>query len=65
MLSGKFPFKSAKKTDVKYKLLIAKSYDKFWQKFEKDAYFSPEVKELLQKMLAFNPEERITLEEIS
>lgn len=52
---------------ILYKIIQTKQYDKYWELLEK--YFniknlSPNFKNLFVKMVAYNPEERPTIEEI-
>ena len=52
---------------ILYKIIQTKQYDKYWELLEK--YFniknlSPNFKNLFLKMVAYNPEERPTIEEI-
>lgn len=65
MISGKYPFEMADPRDKKYKLIIDKKYSQFWKISEKYAYFSPLCRDLLERMFEYNPENRITLIEIS
>ena len=52
---------------ILYKIIQTKQFDKYWELLEK--YFdiknlSPNFKNLFLKMVAYNPEERPTIEEI-
>ena len=65
MISGKFPFGCAHQSDKKYKLLMQQKYNEYWKPFERYSYFSPECKEVLQKMFEYDPAKRILLHEIA
>ena len=69
MVSGTPPFNQATKDEFYYKFLYYKKYDLFWKYHTKgkpsgENFFSPEFKDLIQKMLSYNFEERLTIEEI-
>ena len=69
---GKIPFPISKnfnaenRTKKLYKYIKDKNEQKFWNTLEKSGIdgFSPEFKNLFFKMVAFNPKERPTIEEI-
>ncbi len=66
MVSGNPPFSRAHKNDLYYSLIMNKnSADKFWQqhlKFKKDKdIYTPEFRDLIGKMLAFNPKDRLCM----
>lgn len=69
MLTARPPFRTAQKEDPYYKLLIGKRADLFWQAQAaadddgRDIY-SSEFKNLFEKMCAFNPKDRLTLEQV-
>lgn len=69
MLTARPPFMCAKKEDPYYKLIVGKRLDLFWQaqaqanEEEADIY-SSEFKDLFEHMVAFNPKDRITMEQI-
>ena len=63
--TGRYPFEWAHASDKKYRLFIEKNYEPFWKHFEKILDFSDSFKDLIQKMLAYDPLERITLQEIA
>lgn len=68
MLAGVQPFKRADKKDKWYKYVVQGRWDKFWAAHtnRKGAYqFSKDELDLLKGMLAYNPKERCTLEEVS
>lgn len=47
-----------------YKFLSEGLYDNFWAPHEKGFKFSPEFKDLIQRMLALEPEKRLDLEQL-
>ena len=52
---------------ILYKIIQTKQYDKYWELLEKCfniKNLSPNFKNLFLKMVAYNPEERPTIEEI-
>lgn len=63
MIGGRYPFKEATINDTKYKPLITKDFKSFWKAVDK-GFFSDMCKDLIQKMLAYNPKERIILSDI-
>jgi serine/threonine-protein kinase Chk1 len=65
MISGKYPFYSATTDDTKYKFIIEKNFKSFWSAVDKDGIFSESCRELIEQMLMFDPNERITLADIS
>ena len=62
------PFSSANPTDPHYRLLAANRADIFWQAHkeaeEGNEIYSPEFKDLFEKMMALNPNHRPKLEDI-
>jgi len=67
MYVGNPPFLHAEPTDLFYKLLVNKKYKLFWKIVSNKrikGYFSEEFKDFIQKMLAEDPEERMTIEEV-
>ena len=64
ILAGFPPFQSAVPTDWWFHKLLTNQQNLFWDAHCRTAYFSPQAKDLLMKMLAPNPDQRITLEEI-
>ena len=74
LMTKKFGFAEAKvKKDIVnvkqllYKLIKEKKYDKYWElmaKYYKINNLSPKFKNLFLKMVAYNPDERPTIEEI-
>jgi serine/threonine protein kinase len=67
MLTGRYPFYCATADDKRYHLLMQSKFDDYWKTFEGKISepLSLEVRDLLQKMFAYSPEKRMTLDEIS
>ena len=68
LVTGKIGFLTSKKTDKYYNLIINNNgnYDSYWNKIKSqiDKEFSDEFKELYLNMVAFNPSERPSIENI-
>ena len=67
LFAGNPPFYQAKRTDYYYKMLMLKRTDYFWafhSKSKPKGFFSHDFKDLVSKMLAADPNERISLTEI-
>jgi serine/threonine protein kinase len=69
MISGGCPFYEAKNTDQYYRMIMKKQWDMFWKFHSKNKpagmnFFSLEFKNLMFHMLANDPSERLTIEEI-
>jgi serine/threonine protein kinase len=67
MVSGAPPFNAATKDEFYYKFIVHKKYELFWKYHSKgkpagEHFFSPEFKDLMQRILAYNPDERPTIE---
>ena len=65
MYAGNPPFEKAHPNDPYYKLIRGKNFDVFWKAHSRRRpvnYFSPHFQELINKMLAFEPNERYTIE---
>jgi serine/threonine protein kinase len=62
MLAGKYPFEEATSYDKQYRHIINKNYQLFWKK---KVPISEACKKLLEKMLAYIPNERITISEVA
>jgi len=65
--AGTPPFNKADPKDPYYRLLTNKKYDTFWNAHSKGKpkdYFSNNFKNLVNAMLAYDPKERLSLEEI-
>jgi serine/threonine protein kinase len=67
MLTGRYPFYCATQDDKRYHLLMQKKHDDYWKTFDGKIQepLSVEAQDLLGKMFAYSPSERITLDEIS
>ncbi len=68
MLVGGSPFSKALKSDTFYSFIITKQYDKFWKDFEKRRgknFFDPKFKDLFEKMVAYDPNERLSIPQIA
>ncbi len=67
IVSGKYIFYCAKKTDENYSLIYKKNYKEFCSKFEKlfkDFNYSKEFIDLFINMIKYNPNERFNYNEI-
>lgn len=64
MVTGCQPFGQAKNKDQFYKLITANKPEQYWKIFDKVATISPELKNLLFRMMCADPEQRMTLEDI-
>ena len=69
MISGTPAFSSAEKQEFYYKLIVNKRFDHFWRFHTKGkptgaAFFSDAFKDLMQKMFAYEPAERLTTNEL-
>lgn len=60
---GRFPFNTCAYSDKKYRLIMTKKYDIFWENYEK-CNLSKEFKDLINNLICFNPNERLSIEEI-
>ena len=60
---GIFPFSEAKKDEYYYKLIYEGKLEKYWKKTGGET-LSEEFKDLVLRMLAYNPAKRPTIEEI-
>lgn len=68
MYAGNPPFEKATPTDPYYKILKEKKYDIFWKAHSRKrpvGFFSESFKNLFARMVAFEPTERLSIEEIS
>lgn len=63
LVRGIFPFKEARKEEYFYNLLCQKNYTEYWSKVE-STHLSEEFRELLQRLLAYDPSERPSIAEI-
>jgi serine/threonine protein kinase len=64
LMTKKFGFFEACRSDILYKLIIKKKYDEYWDKLDKNKTLSNEFKDLYVKMIAYNPKDRPSLDEI-
>jgi len=63
LLTGHQPFKRAAANDPWYKCIAAKKYYKFWKSHAKDQ-LSDAVKDILEKMMSYQPRERWSIEKL-
>lgn len=61
---GEFPFQNASKKDFRYSLIIREKYSKFWEKYKGKIMLSEEFKDLVNKLICFNVDKRIGVDEI-
>jgi serine/threonine protein kinase len=61
ILTGFPPFQAPLATDWWFHKLMTKQHDLFWQAHCRSAFFTPEAKDLLNKMLEPVPDHRITV----
>ena len=64
LVSSQPPFLTALPNTGLYKFIALNYVEKFWATHEKKVKFSPELKDLLNSMLAFDPTHRLTIPEI-
>ena len=69
MIAGTPPFSKAKPDDPYYRLLVNNMHEKFWNSHSKSkpngaAFFSGEFKNLIDAMLAYDPNQRPSIAEI-
>ena len=64
LVRGIFPFKEALKEEFFFNYLVNKNYTDYWKKVE-STYLSADCRDLLQRMLSYDPAERPSIEEIS
>ncbi len=65
MFVGTPPFTKAVKNDPYYRLIINKENDKFWNahaRFKPVGFFSDDFKDFMNKTLAYEPSERMSLQ---
>ena len=65
MAVGTPPFTRATKNDPYYKLIAEENYNGFWKahaRFFPSGFFTNDFKDLLSRMLAYNPDNRLTIE---
>ena len=64
LMTGKVGFFEASRSDDFYKYIIMKKTEEYWDIIDKDKKLSNEFKELYIKMVAYNPKDRPTINEI-
>ena len=68
MISGTPPFAKADPKDPHYRIMCLGRYDVFWNAHEKSKpkkpFYSEEFKDLIQKMLALEPKDRLDIDAI-
>eukprot|EP00475_Leptophrys_vorax_P013254 TRINITY_DN1961_c0_g1_i1.p1 TRINITY_DN1961_c0_g1~~TRINITY_DN1961_c0_g1_i1.p1 ORF type:complete len:509 (-),score=167.97 TRINITY_DN1961_c0_g1_i1:108-1634(-) len=64
MLAGFPPFQYATKQDWWYNKIMTDKHSLFWKAHERTAYFSDSAKDLVNKILSYDPSKRITIEQI-
>jgi len=68
MYTGTPPFEKTTPTDSYYRLIKDKNFTTFWNAHSKRkplGFYSEDFKDLINRMLAYDPKERITLGEIA
>ena len=60
LVRGIFPFKEARKEEFFYNLLCERNFQEYWSKVESE-YLSEEFRDLIQRMLAYDPKARPSL----
>ena len=60
---GDFPYQRTSYSDEKYKYIIKKKYDKFWEYFN-NVEISDEFKDLINNLLSVTPSQRLSIEQI-
>lgn len=64
MLTGRYPFYCATREDKRYKLLMERNTTEYWKTLEGKISISVESRDLLERMFAYDPNERISLDDI-
>ena len=64
LLFGFYPFAKPNIADPIYKLFLEEEYCTFWAKFEQTTQCSENFKDLFNRMVCFDPKERINLDQI-
>ncbi len=69
MVVGTLPFSKAKFDDRRYKLIIEERYEEFWKLHESSsrrgpAFYNQSFRDLIQKMLSFKVETRLSIQKI-
>jgi len=60
---GDFPFINTSFSDEKYKYIIKKNYERFWEFFN-NIEISDEFKDLINNLIGLNPSQRFTIDQI-
>ena len=61
--AAKFPFNVSGYSDNRYRSIMNKDYEQYWNGFSKDN-FSEEFKDLINHLICYEPSERLSIEEI-
>ncbi len=65
LIFGFLPFKNATFTDFRYKFIIKEQYEDFWKSVNNNNdTISNNFKDLFERMICFDPKERLTINEI-
>ena len=64
LVSKSYGFKNSSGKDIKYDYIRNKKYSEYWNIFYKDKLLSKEFKDLYVKLVAYDPSERPTINEI-
>ena len=69
MIAGTFPFSAATKDEYYYKYIFNGKWDFFWKHHYKGKpgaakFFSEEFKDFIQRLLCYNVEDRMNMEEL-
>ncbi len=65
LIFGFLPFKNATFTDFRYKFIIKEQYENFWKSVNNNNdTISNNFKDLFERMICFDPKERLTINEI-
>ena len=68
MYAGNPPFEKAAPNDPYYKLVKDKNFNTFWKAHSRRrpaGFFSDNFKDIFQRMVAYNPKDRLKIEEIA
>jgi len=63
IVQGIFPFSEARQGEYFYQFLIERNFTKYWAKTAGET-LSADFKDLMQKMLSYDPSERPTVKEL-
>ena len=64
LVTGTFPFMEATKNDQVYSFIYSNKIKEFWENMDPDNLLSPEFRDLFIQMVAYNPKERIKINQI-